>query len=82
MKLTIKTIIPETVSLWHDDYGFIGNANEYEFNSFRIDIMENELEGYYVLKNKTRHYINKNGTLSHWSFFNLMEEQLEKLTGW
>jgi hypothetical protein len=80
MKLTIKTIIPETVSLWHDDYGFIGNVNEYEFNSFRIDIVENELEGYYVLKNKTRFYINKNGTFSHWSILDSFEERLEKLT--
>lgn len=79
MKLEIKKIVPETVQIYHDDYGFIGDANEYEFNSLRIDIKRNKLNGYYVLKNDTRYYINKNGTLDEWNFFDQIFNQLDEL---
>ena len=81
MKLEIKKVIPETVMLWHDEYGFIGEANEYEFNLFRVDIKENELDGYYVLKGKNKYYINSDATLNHWDFFKLTDITLSKLLG-
>jgi hypothetical protein len=79
MKLKIKKVVPETVMIWHDDYGFIGEANEYEFDLFRVDIKENQLEGYYVLKNNTQYHIDRRGTLVDWDFFKLKDECLEKL---
>ena len=79
MKLEIKKVIPETVMIWHDEYGFIGEANEYEFNLLRVDIKENDLDGYYVLKDKNRHYIDSNGTVDHWNFFELIYTTLSKL---
>lgn len=82
MKLKIKKIVPETVMIWHDDYGFIGEANEYEFDLLRVDIKENQLEGYYVLKNNTQYHIDRRGVLVDWDFFELKEECLEKLMSW
>ena len=82
MKLNIKKVIPETVMVWHDDYGFIGEANEYAFDLLRVDIKENQLEGYYVLKNNTQYHIDRRGVLVDWDFFELREECLEKLMSW
>jgi hypothetical protein len=80
MKLTIKKVIPETVMIWHDEYGFIGEVNEYEFNLFRIEIKKNKLNGYYVLKDENCIYINQKGQVESWEFFKLMEETLDELT--
>lgn len=79
MKLQIKKVIPETVDVWHDEYGFIGEANEYEFGLLRIEIKRNELEGYYVLKNGTHYHIDKNGNLDRWDFFTSFDKILEDL---
>jgi hypothetical protein len=81
-KLTIKKVIPETVMIWHDDHGFIGEANEYEFNLFRIEIKKNKLNGYYVLKDENCIYINQKGQVESWEFFKLMEETLDELSDW
>jgi hypothetical protein len=79
MKPEITKITPETVNIYHDEYGFIGEANEYEFNDLRIQIMNNKVEGYYVLKGDVRYYINNEGRLADWAFFGLYEDQLRQL---
>lgn len=79
MKLKIKKVVPETVEVWHDEYGFIGEANEYEFDLLRIDIKENKLEGYYVLKDSVQYHIDRSGVLVDWNFFNFKEQCIEKL---
>ena len=80
MKLQIKKITPETVEIHHDQYGYIGTANEYEFNQLRIDIMNSDEDSeYYVLKNNVRHYINNDGRICKWNFFELHESQLREL---
>lgn len=79
MKLKIKKVVPETVLIYHDEYGFIGEANEYEFDLFRIDIKENKLEGYYVLKDDTQYHIDRKGVLVDWDFFDFKERCIEIL---
>ena len=85
MKLTPKKIEPETVKVHHDEHGFIGEMNEYEFTDFRIQIMDAKATGYYVATDEGPSRINSQGRIEKWSFFNLQEEQLRKLlkgVGW
>jgi hypothetical protein len=81
----------ETVELYHDDRGLLGEVNEFEFNSFRIGIMNrwyaNGIEGitpyYYTLKGDSeRFYFDWRGQPSDWCGFNMYESQLTALTDW
>lgn len=83
---TIKPvrIFPETVDVYHDEEGYLGTVNEYEFNQFRIDIMS-EYRGnkcvtpYYVLRDDIQYHIDYSGRLEKWAFFDTIENQLRQL---
>ena len=49
MKLKINTIVPEVVLIYDEDDNLVGEANEQEFNDFRIQILKTGEKGYYVL---------------------------------
>jgi hypothetical protein len=72
-----KQIKPQTVDVWSDEYGFIGNVNEYEFNDIRIQIKEQKATGYYAFFNGEKYYIDTDGKLD-WpnGLFSLMGDQL------
>jgi len=46
-----KISIP-MVHIWHKEYGYIGEANEIEFDDFRLQIVDNLHEGYYITDSK------------------------------
>ena len=89
--LTINNIEPQIVAIYHSEGGFIGYANEYEFNDFRIQIKKNYYPGYYVSLVRTihgyknigvdRYYIDIDGRLPNWpkELFPLIDQQLTEL---
>ena len=76
-----KQIKPQTVDVWSEEYGYIGNVNEYEFNHLRIQIKEQKATGYYVFFNGERIRIFPSGGLEEWptGLFDLIADQLHKL---
>ena len=77
-------IPPETHGVYHEDDGFIADMDYFEFNDFRIQIMEEKASGYYVLFNGCSHYIDKDGRVDAWppKMYGLIDEQLTKLCKW
>lgn len=78
---TVNKIKPQEVEVFNSDDKSLGFVNEYEFNDLRIQIAENNLEGYYVMFNDIKHPIDQNGRIEDWSqgLFDLFEIQLSKL---
>ena len=87
----LNRIQPPVVAVYHDELGFIGSANEYEFNDLRIQIKKHKEEGYFVRVVDTSqgfnaigedaYYIAKDGGVPDWpdDLFPLIEEQLQQL---
>jgi hypothetical protein len=59
--IDIKRIVPQTVELFAPNEQSLGFINEYEFYDIRVQIRENQLEGYYLLFNNEKIVIDKNG---------------------
>ena len=82
--IKINKIPAPTVDLYSPIGHLLGTVNEYEFNDVRIQIMESQLEGYYIVDaSGACFYIDKNGRLPLWpKCFDLMSDQLTKLVKW
>ncbi len=68
---------------YHND-ALLGLVNELELNDLRIQVMNEQIEGYWVKFDDRRIDIMKDGSLSDWpkGFFDLFEKQLFTLAGW
>jgi hypothetical protein len=75
-------IEPQTVEIWNSD-GFFARVNEYEFNDIRIQIKKEQAEGFYVMLDDRRYYIDKGGKVVDWpvGLFNTINDQLTELIG-
>lgn len=76
--IKINKIIPQTVELFNPKGESMGFINEYEFNDIRIQIKNQQLEGYYCIFKEKKFTINKHGRSNDWfeGFFDLLENQL------
>lgn len=79
--IKINKIIPQTVELFNPQDESMGFINEYEFNDIRIQIKEQQAEGYYCMFNGKKFNIDKNGRSKDWfkGFFDLHDNQLLEL---
>ena len=79
--IKVNKITPQTVELFNPQNESMGFINEYEFNDIRIQIKEQQAEGYYCIFNGKRFDINKDGRSGNWfeGFFDLIEHQIAKL---
>ena len=77
-------LLPETHQIYHEDDGFIGDMDYFEFKDFIIQIMNEQASGYYVLFNGCNLYIDKDGRVDNWpnDMYGLIDEQLRKLCKW
>lgn len=64
--IEVKRITPPSVLLFAPDGDFKGVVNEYEFHDIRVQIKENQAEGYYVVYKDTKVMIDKNGRIKNW----------------
>lgn len=88
--MKITKIKPPTSHIWKvtPDYPeYIGEVNEYEFNQFRIHLMENKpKEEYFItdteMLSEDLRVLDNLGQMDNWkgSSFNLMESQMHKIT--
>lgn len=78
--ITYKQIPIQTVELWSPtgDYYVV---NEHELYDIRLQIMNESVEGWYVMFNHHKIDINSKGQLSEWpkGFFDLTDYYLDKL---
>jgi len=85
MSVRIQEFVDDTCELF-DPYGVkVGTIrSEYSLNDVRIQINEQQLEGYYIVWKGQVLNISKHGSLSQWpeGFYDLIENQLSKLTQW
>lgn len=79
--IKVNKITPQTVELFNPQDESMGFINEYEFNDVRIQIKEQQAEGYYCMFNGERFDINKDGRSQDWfeGFFDLLDKQMSKL---
>lgn len=79
--VVVKKIEPQIAELFSPDDISMGFINEFEFNDVRIQIKEQQLEGYYCMLNGERSNITKHGKCDNWfeGFFDRIEIQLMKL---
>lgn len=66
MALRINRIKPQVVALYDPEDNYLGDVNEYEFNDFRLRLVQNELTGYYIKFQQSKYEIDKYGTLNPW----------------
>jgi limonene-1,2-epoxide hydrolase len=73
-------IEPQTVEIWNSD-GYFATVNEYEFNDIRIQIKKEQAEGFYVLLDDQKYFIDKDGMLIVWliGLFDTINDQLIEL---
>ncbi len=79
--IKVNRIIPQTVEAFDPDGNSLGFLNEYEFNDLRVQIKQEKAEGYYMVFNDKRNYIDVNGRLKDWEvgFYDMIENQLIEL---
>jgi hypothetical protein len=79
--IQINKITPQTAELFNPDDESMGLINEYEFNDIRIQIKNEQAEGYYLIFEDEACVIDKNGRLDYWpeGFFDLFDKQLSEL---
>ena len=81
--ITINNKIKETpVKLYDPNHNLIGIIeNDYAFMDVRIQIKEQQLEGYYVIFQKQKINITKHGRCSSWpvGFFDTYNNLLTKI---
>ncbi len=77
----INKIVPQTVQLFDPSDNLMGLINEYEFADIRIQIKKNKIEGYYILYNNIKVFINSDGFINHWpdGLFDLLLKSYNKL---
>ncbi len=79
--IKINKIEPQVVELYSPDGTLMGLINEYEFNDIRVQIKNEQAEGYYCMFEGRRFNIDKNGRSNDWweGFFSTIEYQLMNL---
>lgn len=79
----INRFIPQRVSLFSPEDEFLGMVNIYEFNDVRVQIMQSQLAGYYVVFNTKKIYIDHNGKIENWpeGLFDHLDDMYFKLIG-
>jgi hypothetical protein len=78
-----KKIEPQTVEVWNKD-GFFARVNEHELYDIRLQIKNQEIDGFYVVYDGMDIRINIKGQLEHWpvGFFDLTDYYLQLLLDW
>lgn len=66
--IQINKITPPSVTLYNPDGEFIGVINEYEFNDFRLQICQNNIQGYFIEYKDRRIFIDNDGNLDEWPY--------------
>lgn len=83
-KIVIKQMCPPVTSLFNPNDEFIGFIhNEYELNDVRLQIQKHKLDGYYVLFNDIKIWIDEDGGIDQWEdgFYDTTTKQLNELLG-
>ena len=77
----IKRITPQTVHLCNKNDNHLGTVNQYEFLDVLVQIKEKQLSGYYIVYNKEKIRIDRNGTLEYYpaGLFDLLSYYYSKL---
>jgi hypothetical protein len=75
--IEVKKISIPYVDLYDPSGTHLGQLNEYEFTDVRVQIKEKKISGYYIIFNKRKIMIGKNGGLEEWP--DGLFDQLEKL---
>ncbi len=78
--ITYIPIPTQTVELWNKD-GFFARVNEHELNCIRVQIKNEEAEGFYIIYEGENINIDKRGRLQSWpkGLFDLIEFYLSQL---
>lgn len=81
MKIKLNIIKPMIVECFDYDDNSLGFANFDEFNDLRVQIHQQQVEGYYAIFNGEKIHINKFGqVINHRAgFFDLFDEHLNAL---
>lgn len=71
----VNKITPPKTFLYSPENELLGEINEYEFLDVRVQIKNNQLEGYYCIHNGEKLLIDKNGRIANWpiGFFDILE---------
>lgn len=79
-----KEIPPQYVDVYKPNGEHFSKVNEHELYDIRLQIKNQELEGYYIVFENVRIYINIKGQLDHWpkGFFDLTDHYLSLLLDW
>ena len=83
MDIVINRIKPQKVRLYDPENQYMGMVNEYELNDILIQIKQNHIGGYYVKFNRQKIEIRHDGRIQRppIGFFDLMDNQMEKIMG-
>ena len=82
-KIKVNKIVTQTVEAFDPEGNSLGMVTYEEFNDLRIQIMDNEAEGYYVMFEDEKYMIEPTGGFHKWprGLFNLITDQLNYLFG-
>lgn len=82
----VKKIEPPTCKMYDPNHNFLGVVNEYEFFDIRVQIKEQQLEGYYAIFTLDSDHdyhlsIDKDGRSNDWTkgTFDMIDNYLMKL---
>jgi len=64
--IKINKMPEQTVEIFAPDGKSIGFANEHEFNDIKLQILKQDVEGYYIVFNGEKINIETDGQLEHW----------------
>lgn len=64
--IKINKFPEQTIEVFAPDGTSIGFANEHEFNDIKLQIIVQDVEGYYIVFNGEKISIDTDGQLEHW----------------
>lgn len=80
--IKINKIVPFTCEAFDPEGNSLGFINEYEFNDLRLQIARAKAEGYYMMHEGKKVYLNNRGLVVDWpenGFYHLYGKQLSEL---
>jgi len=81
MSIKVNKIVPQTIEHFDPNGNSLGFLNEHENLDLRIQISENNIEGYSLKFNDKIVYINAKGQINNWpsGLYDITMEQFAKL---
>lgn len=79
--IKVNKIIPQTVEAFDPDGNSLGFLNDLEFNDLRIQIMKENVNGYYMMFENERIGIDNDGNINPWrkGFYDMDNIQINEM---